>query len=191
MKLSAVIYLTLVTAVTARDSCEDWTDYLCGDVCINNGAKCHCGNDIVQGFWADDHSYCCIPPGDRQQCYQDNGGKLSAGHCPAGRKLRTSDQCYGHCFNEYQNYNNTRLGERSQYRCNDGQCAPISAMCRRGYAACRDKSDLKECTDNVQCSYTLDGHTNHTLQSPYNHTECQYKQQENDGVYHNIAQWES
>ena len=107
MKLSAVISLTLVSVVTAIDSCEVLTDYLCGDVCIGQPNKCHCGNDILKGYWADYNFYCCIPPGDdRQQCYQDGG----AGHCPAGRKLRTSEQCDGHCFNEYQNYNNTRLG---------------------------------------------------------------------------------
>ena len=128
MKLSAVISLTLLTVVTARDSCEDYEDdYLCGDVCIDQYAKCHCGNDIVQGFWADKNSYCCIPPGDdRQQCYQDDGG---AGHCPAGRKLEVSEQCDGHCFNEYQNYNNTRLGERSQYQCDDGQCVWVGNIC--------------------------------------------------------------
>ena len=87
MMLPAVILLTLVTVVTARDSCEVWTDYLCGDICIDEHAKCHCGNDIVQGFWTDRNSYCCIPPGDdRQQCYQDDEGDR---HCPGGQKKGT------------------------------------------------------------------------------------------------------
>lgn len=185
MKLSAVISLTLLTVVTARDSCEDYDDYLCGDVCISVIAKCHCGNVTLQGWRADLLSYCCIPPGDdRQQCSQDEDG---AGHCPAGQKLGISKPCYGHCFNEYQNYNNSRLGERSQYRCDDRQCVYVQNMCSRGYAACRDKSDLKECTDNLQCFHTGYNYTKPTLQSPHNHTECQYKSRENNGEYNNIG----
>ena len=69
MMLPAVILLTLVTVVTARDSCEVYTDYLCGDVCIDQAAKCHCGEDIVHGWDRDRKSFCCLPPSDRQQCY--------------------------------------------------------------------------------------------------------------------------
>ena len=155
MKLSAVIWLTLLTVVIARDSCEVIDDYLCGDLCINQFKNCHCGNDTLQEFWADKKYYCCIQPSDdRQQCYQESG----AGHCPEGRKLELSEQCDGHCFNEYQNYNNTRLGIRSQYRCDDGQCVWVLDMCSHGYAACKDKSDLKECTDNIQCIDTIYKH---------------------------------
>ena len=189
MKLSAVISLTLVTVVTASDSCEDFGDYLCGDLCIDQQAKCHCGNDTLQGYFTDRNFYCCIPQGDdRPQCYKDVDDG-AAGHCPAGRKLRISEQCEGHCFNEYQNYNNnTKLGWRSQYRCDDGQCVRVERMCRYGYAACNDKSDLKECTEDLQCVYTQKyGHSKPTLQSPYDHTECQYKSNENNGRYDNIG----
>ena len=72
MKSAAVISLTLLTVVSADDGCENRYDYLCGDVCIDQYALCHCGIE-VQIYLADQNSYCCIPPGDRQQCYQTGG----------------------------------------------------------------------------------------------------------------------
>ena len=59
-------------------------------------------------------------------------------------------------------------------------------MCRDGYAACNDKSDLKECSEDLQCIETP-GHTKPSLQSPHDHRECQYKQSESDRVYDNIG----
>ena len=64
MKISAVILLTLIAAAAARDSCENFDDYLCGDVCISLHADCHCGNDIARGYYLGKNYYRCIPPGD-------------------------------------------------------------------------------------------------------------------------------
>ena len=50
MKISAIILLTLIAKAAARDSCENINDYLCGDVCIDFYADCHCGNDILRGY---------------------------------------------------------------------------------------------------------------------------------------------
>lgn len=191
MKLEAVISVILVTLignVRSRDSCENWGEYLCGDLCINQHASCYCGDKVLQGFLGDRENYCCIPPSeDRQVCYQDQDG---AGHCRVGRKLLTgapSEECHGRCFNEYQNYNRTRLGERARYRCDDGQCASVGRMCRDGYAACLDRSDLKECTETVQCSHTTSSHSQPSLGPRYAHTECQYERDENNGEYDNIG----
>ena len=73
------------------------------------------------------------------------------------------------------------------YRCDNRQCVSMWHMCRYGYAACNDKSDLKECTEDIQCSDTRDGHTKLPLKSPHAHTECLYKIHENNGVYENIG----
>ena len=73
-----------------------------------------------------------------------------------------------------------------EFLCDDGQCVSEWNMCRVGYSLCDDKSDLNQCTDNVQCNNTLPN-TKHTIQSAYSHTECQYKIFENNGVYDNIG----
>ena len=79
-----VTWLTLMTGVTARDSCEDFEDYLCGDVCIGYSAKCHCGEERLEGFLQDVDYYCCLPRAEhRQQCYRDQEGDA---HCPDGEK---------------------------------------------------------------------------------------------------------
>ena len=76
---------------------------------------------------------------------------------------------------------------KEEYRCDDGQCVSEWHMCRYGYAACNDSSDLKECTEDLQCSDTRYGHTKPPLKSPHAHTECQYKSYENNGEYDNIG----
>ena len=73
-----------------------------------------------------------------------------------------------------------------EFLCDDGQCVSEMNMCRVGYSFCDDKSDLNQCTDNVQCNNALPN-TKHTIQSAYSHTECQYKIFENNGVYDNIG----
>ena len=173
MSQSAVTLLPLMNVVTTRDSCEDYGDYLCGDVCIDRFSQCHCGDDIVRGYFTDKKYFCCIPPReDRQQCHEGDDG---VGHCPEGRRqdfpsptqifcavnthlrafhlfdmemekpgrrLPTTDQCHGECFNDYRRHNTTRLGWRSRYKCEDGQCAIVQRLCRDGYAACQDKGRL-------------------------------------------------
>ena len=73
------------------------------------------------------------------------------------------------------------------YPCDDGQCVwSGKGMCSSGYAACDDKSDLKICNDNIECIEKL-GYNKTTLESPANHSECQNKWNENNGVYNNIG----
>ena len=101
-QVSLVILLTLGHAMRAHDSCEDSEEYLCGELCINENSNCHCGQHIFEGY-EETGGYCCIPPGtDRQPCYPGGDG---SGHCPDGEMRRLTEQCEGHCFNEYQKYN--------------------------------------------------------------------------------------
>ena len=151
--LITVYCIMLRSLAMARDSCEGKFDYLCGDVCIHQTAACHCGNATVEEYfasiWTEEDHYCCLPPGgDRQQCYRGHDG---AGHCEAGRRLRTREQCHGECFNDYRNSNRSLLGARSQFMCDDGECVYTQRMCHSGYSACRDKSDLRECTQTLHC----------------------------------------
>ena len=189
MNSPPVILLALFTVLEAEDSCEQVTDYLCGDVCIDSSDLCHCGNGTLQlqsqVYASDIDYYCCVPPGDdRQQCYQDDE---DAGHCEAGQILWLGEKCFGECFNSYQKFRSGRLGQRSQYQCEDGQCVFAEELCREGYAVCEDKSDLKECSEHLDCVQMGEGHTKTRLRSPYDHHECQYELFENDGVYDNIG----
>ena len=66
--VSVVLLLTLACVVTAHDNCGKYEDYLCGDVCIDQAAECHCGGQIVERYreaeQAEDHSYCCTLPAE-------------------------------------------------------------------------------------------------------------------------------
>ena len=189
-----VILLALVALLEANDSCEQISDYLCGDLCIDSFDVCYCGNETLKlntpDTAIDVDFYCCVPPGDdRQQCYQDDD---DAGHCEQGQLLYMQEKCFGECFNSYQRFRSGRLGSRSQYQCEDGECVFANSLCREGYAVCPDKSDLKECTKHLDCmqkttNYEMvESHVT-ALRTPHDHHECQYTVHENDGVYDNIG----
>ena len=129
--------------------------------------------------------FCCVPPAQNgTHCRQEEGG---AGQCPGGEVRFVTDQCHDRCFNEYQNYQEERLGYRSRYRCADGECVWMHLMCSHGYAACRDKSDLAECREDVKC-YNQEGNfTRHSLTSPLPHTSCAYALYQNNRVYDTIG----
>ena len=183
----AVLVVTFSVAttsvVTARDGCQEKKRFLCGDICIDQFKDCVCGNETVTGRFKDRDFYCCVPPGD-DQCSEDAQGD---GHCLSGERKGTAEICHGHCFNEYQEYSKRRLGTRSRYQCKSGQCVSIRRLCRDGYAACHDKSDLAECDEGVQCMYSLGESYTRALTSHYPHVECQYKLLDNDGIYDNIG----
>ena len=78
--------------------------------------------------------------------------------------------------------------DRDEYLCDDGQCVSRWwTLCSYGYAVCDDKSDLKTCTENIECRQSYGDYNKTTLESPTNHSECQYKLKENTGVYDNIG----
>ena len=183
-----VILLALISVLGAEDSCEQVSEYLCGDLCIDTAVVCRCGNETLK-LWdpshsSDMHYYCCLPPGDdRQQCYLDDD---DAGYCEQGQLLYIQEQCHGECFNSYQRFRSGRLGLRSQYQCEDGECVFALLLCRSGYAVCQDKSDLKECSKNLDCLQIGESHVS-ALGSAHHHHECQYEWHENDGIYDNIG----
>ena len=120
MKLSDMLWLSLMSAVIARDWCEDWNEYSCGDICVSQ--DCHCAQEIIKDL--DLEFYCCVPPSDQRLCYKDSDD--GPGYCPhPAKKKRISEKCNGECFNEYQQYSNSSLGERSHYQCEDGQCVKV------------------------------------------------------------------
>ena len=141
MKYVVVSLLSLIAiAVRARDSCDDFSEYLCGDLCIDTSLPCQCGENTILGYWSEPHHYCCLPPppgGDEVTTtlpvVHCRHGEGKAGVCPGGEKKRLEESCYGDCFNQYQNFNQTgRLGERSRFRCDDGDCVESRHICRHG-----------------------------------------------------------
>ena len=200
MKYVVSLLSLIAIPVRARDSCDDFTEYLCGDICISTSLPCQCGGQTIPGYWKDQHHYCCVLPpppppapgglktSTASHCSHSEG---KAGLCPGGEKKRLEESCHGRCFNEYQTYslNQTgRLGERSRFRCDDGECVESLNICVLGWALCRDKSDLRHCSPSLHCVYyDGTGHSRPSLRSPYQHTECQYAIKENNGVFDNIG----
>ena len=79
--------------------CFKSTDsYKCGDICIVASALCFCGTSTRFTLWAEG-SQCCVPASTKTQCTRDEFGHA---HCPTGVVTPQSQQCHGHCFNDYQ-----------------------------------------------------------------------------------------
>ena len=43
-----VILLALIFVLGAEDSCEQISEYLCGDLCIDTADVCRCGNETLK-----------------------------------------------------------------------------------------------------------------------------------------------
>ena len=167
------------------DDCNYNKQELCGDVCIDIGKRCSCGDG--QEFAFGEEKYCCLEeklPG--KQCYI--GGTYRDGYCDSGRTLYHWQLCNDQCYNEYTG-NNTSLGSYARYKCKtDYSCAQVDDMCH-GVAVCWDESDIKACNSHLQCISSDEEVTKYDIHSTIvvQHSECGYHYLDNNGAYDTIT----
>ena len=172
--------------VGKKDTCDYTKQHKCGDLCIDRRRYCGCGDQVfsMKGF-----KHCCVPPSTTAQCHLDG---YDNGVCPRGTTLGNTQQCNGQCYNQYsQELNTSALSTRSMYQCDNGDCRTASTICR-GYARCRDKSDLRACNSELTCvSINGVGHVSKvsTINSDLvdGHSLCLYSKDRNEGQYDSIT----
>ena len=116
------------------------------------------------------------------------------GVCPGGTTLGIWEQCNGQCYNQYsQEVNTSALSSSSMYRCDNGDCVPVTNICR-GYPMCGDKSDLRACNPELTCvslggkSVSMNSNVS-TINSKLvdGHSFCIYSNERNNGNYEAIT----
>ena len=194
-KIKLAVFLFLLTtdviqSTRAENQCQH--DEKCGDKSmLSTKQVCYCG-DSHQGFSLKySELHCCVPPTNLRnssytECYLDDFANV---HCPYGRKMNKTDQCYGMCYSEYQGLiaRNKSLGARAQYKCGN-QCVEVQNMCQ-GYSRCADGSDMQTCNQNFNCSKGLGSWQKNNLETDlvHGHTYCTYNDDDNNRLYDSIS----
>ena len=167
------------------EDCDYTTQSFCGDVCIEFGSNCICG-DGQQFRIGIEYEYCCLEEKlSEKQCYV---GNWKWGYCKSGRTMPRSETCNSHCYNEYTG-NKTSLGPYANFKCkSNDQCVPVRNLCN-GVYYCPDKSDVEICNSDIQCASTSAGFTKYDIHSTIvtQHSECGYHDLDNDGEYDTIS----
>ena len=118
LRLNFLIYSAGWAATSGYivDTCDyyDHHQMQCGDVCMNSGQSCICGEDRIKPH--NSYQYCCVDPSPDNitQCsiLSDNNG-----NCPQGRVLNKTEPCNGYCSNDY--HASEQIGGESNFHCGD------------------------------------------------------------------------
>ena len=148
MKFLFIVFLVLLTSghsvLCYTDTCDysyDGQQYLCGNICLDNGDLCECGDQNITRGWSYDE-YCCA---SASSCTNTTtGAKCSEGHV-LDRGSPTPCNATGRCFNDV--LKSKHLSNHAKYTCQDKCIDPYdminSGVCE-GVSLC--PGDQEMCT---------------------------------------------
>ena len=144
------------------DTCDysyDGQQYLCGNICLDNGDLCECGDQNITRGWSYDE-YCCA---SASSCTNTTtGAKCSEGHV-LDRRSPTPCNATGRCFNDV--LKSKHLSNHAKYTCQDKCIDPYdminSGVCE-GVSLC--PGDQEMCTpQQLRCPSRYSLHNMSTI----------------------------
>ena len=181
--------LLMLSLVNAYPQCIKSKEFLCGDACIDIDSVCQCGKDKIQGYSVTKQRTEFIQPEISISTSQESyccGQNCQSGVCKNETKKMFSEKCGGKCFLDYKDMNKTELDYKSHYECETGECVPARNLCK-GAALCQDRSDVRECGDQLKCVQRHEETDTEYIKTSFNgHFDCYKIDADNDGEFDNI-----
>ena len=171
-------------------NCQFYSEYICGNVCLDQGSMCHCGN-VTGSYQYFDGDHCCIN-GNEDACYKSKNGDV---FCEDGTKQLWNEVCNDHCLPMATwGYDTIKCQRRNDCFLGVTMCRGQD-FCDNDFSICSNKSAALDCgsqwvyedcglLENAKWVNYGCKHANHDVFA-HDHFECANRMDKMDVIFKN------